>query len=401
MKHDTANTRFYIVLVFLASLMITACKSDQMQATQTPLFEVTATAAPTLTSTSIPSKTPTPQGQPQEKAPGFSRIAYAGANDALCIMAPEGEERQCFQVPAEGNNQQVRQFAWSPDGNWIAFLTGFDLVAINVQTGETQLLHHDENAADPEASHIIAGPAWSRDSARVAVILGREVYVFPLDTEKRYRFAEDAWGYAGDYDPCANIRWSPDGVNLLYLRGGKEHNQLEGLAASSSRTSEASKLVLPGVINYAISSDGAQIAYRLESGGIWRSDAHCLNEGSSLDCVAESSILIAPKDEPAGGLWNLRWSPKGDKILAQFHGSLYLIDAVTGEFEKIGSQSSYRYWPWSPDGSQLILAQQGDGDLANSQPYFLDITSGQKTFLAGFETFAKYRYFSWGWMAAE
>ncbi len=122
---------------------------------------------------------------------------------------------------------------------------------------------------------------------------------------------------------------------------------------------------------------------------------------SIIECAISSKVLVSPEKEPGGGLWDFRWSPNGEKILAQFFGRQYLIDANSGEIESISKGSSYQTFPWSPDSEQLALAHQADGGLENSQPYILTISSGEEISLTGFDQFAKFRYFAWGFIALE
>ncbi|MBC8333141.1 MAG: hypothetical protein H8E28_14265 [Anaerolineae bacterium] len=406
MKYHQLRINVYLSIVILIGLLfVAACKSTSKQIVHTPVPSSTATTilttqAPTfpppLTQTIIvPTNTPSPAVLAEA-----SRIAFDGEDGSLCIIKPDGSAKQCFSTAIESDLQyENRNITWSPKGTHVAFLNGYHLMVTHLDSGVSQQIYQDQGNDNSTEGRIVAGPVWNPDGTILAVIIGREVYMFPIDAQKFYRMETDAWEFVSAYDSAANLGWSPDGRNLLYLRGGSDATELDGVAASSLRGSGETRLLLPGAINYAISMDQSQLAYRLKNGGIMITDANCLNENSPIDCTSASRALVAPEDEPGGGLWDLRWSPDGKKILAQFYGSQYLIDVESGEIEMISQRSSYQTWPWSPDGKQLVLAHQTDGGMENSQPYIFDLASREETSLEGLGQFAKYSFFAWGFIA--
>lgn len=105
--------------------------------------------------------------------------------------------------------------AWSPNGQWLAFLTGKeqpDIEIVNVNTGATHLL-----ASSPFRELL---PAWSPDGVRLTFVTDRdendEVYTVTADGAQLVNLTQSA---ASDIYPV----WSPDGRQIAFLsnREGK------------------------------------------------------------------------------------------------------------------------------------------------------------------------------------
>lgn len=242
------------------------------------------------------------------------------------------------------------------------------------------------------------------------------LYYFPLnESDTSYLAADNVWGQSADYEKY-NLGWTANRSHLLYISGGEAYDALEGLSAVSMENPAASRLLVPNAIHFALSPDGAQLLYRLKDGGIYLVDSHCVDETSGRDCTADARLLVAPEDEPLGGMWNFRWSPDSRFILMAFipmAKEVYLMDAATGEFLPLpdeiahGGYSHFRSSsPWSPDGKQIVLTH-----AALVLPYTLDSSRGASYFtvynletqqwhdITEFEEESQYRETSWGFIA--
>jgi Tol biopolymer transport system component len=136
----------------------------------------------------------------------------------LCLMKPDGSELRVlseqafFQGITVADNLQSLSnvLSWSPDGQWIAFLSGDppDIAIVNVQTGETRLL-----ASDPAKD---VNPSWSPDGGHIAFASNRngrdQIFTIKPDGSDLLLLTTDLEeGHA--YAPV----WSPLGLYIAFL----------------------------------------------------------------------------------------------------------------------------------------------------------------------------------------
>jgi Tol biopolymer transport system component len=136
----------------------------------------------------------------------------------LCIMRPDGSglrvlsNQTFFQgiTPLDNLQSLSNVLSWSPDGQWIVFLSGDppDIAIVNVQTGETRLL-----ASDPATD---ANPSWSPDGSRIAFASNRSTRnqifsIRPDGSDLTLLTADLLDGNA--YAPV----WSPSGAHIAFL----------------------------------------------------------------------------------------------------------------------------------------------------------------------------------------
>lgn len=138
---------------------------------------------------------------------------------SLCIVRPDGSEMKVLveQILIQGqhpNNLEYvgNTFAWSPDGQWIAYLAGDtipDIAIVNVETGETRVL------APSPAKDL--NPDWLPDGTRLAFASNRngrdEIFTVSLDGSTLTNLTLDA---PSDYFSPV---WSPSGNYIAYLSG--------------------------------------------------------------------------------------------------------------------------------------------------------------------------------------
>ncbi len=200
---------------------------------------------------------------------------------------------------------------------------------------------HDWPRRVPVEADFAIDPAWSSDGKHLAWVewsvpnMGWDesrVIMYSLETGERRVVMGEA------EVACAQPRWSPTGKTLAFLcdKGG----YLNLWHAAGDGSSPAPWVEEPfehgypqwssGDCTYAWSPDGRQIALSYNDDGFWKTRVLAVNETSGT---------ISPARElgPEGGSFsNVRWSPRGDALLALRHGptqppTVVSIDVTSGQ----------------------------------------------------------------------
>jgi WD40 repeat protein len=148
---------------------------------------------------------------------GFSGY---GQQEGLHVMNIDGTE--LHRVPAD-SDLNGSAASWSPDGRQIAFhayigedYESHDIYVVDVDGGNLrQLTHHPANDLFPK---------WSPNGQWIAFLSDRDdkngLYVMGTDGSNLRLLAEQVQGVERDWHRDNSLAWSPDSRQLLFRRGG-------------------------------------------------------------------------------------------------------------------------------------------------------------------------------------
>ena len=243
---------------------------------------------------------------------------------------------------------------WSPDGNYIAYLSGDKLAVMTVDEGNVQALPLSVVSGG-------FGPVWSPDGSRLAYLVWDEEiahgvpYVMRLDGSDIVKL--------GDAVVVGEPAWSPDSSRIAYLgfEESEDDKVLYVARPDGSEVLDLGKAASPP----AWSPDGNRIAFFQQEKGFRLYTTNPDGTGRRL-------VLTLGRI----GEWRpgaLSWSPDGSTLLfASYYLSIYERyeqgpwHLVNIEDEKIVADFEGEIAEWSPDGSRIaVLANMckrfGDG----------------------------------------
>lgn len=227
-----------------------------------------------------------------------TRIAYIAVEGTppsqryqLIVADADGENAA---VAARGN-QPLMSPAWSPDGEWLAYVSFEKGVAIvNVQRVRTGELRQ----VSARTGHNGA-PAFSPDGKKLALTLSGssgnfDIYVLDLGTQALVRITDDP---AIDTEPS----WAPDG-QLLYFtsdRGGGP--QIYSVAPTPGARARRVSFGASYAARPRVSPDGKQLALVTQEGSGFRIAALELSSGN-ITTLSRGSLDESPSFAPNGAM---------------------------------------------------------------------------------------------------
>ena len=254
------------------------------------------------------------------------------------VSAAGGNPRQLtFDQP--GNSEP----AWSPDGQWIAFLTnrddGISIAVIPSAGGEPIEVGAPGNR-----------PRWSPDSRRICYQGFTEsgnLWTVPVDGGDPVRLVDNA-----DIGPSGGATWSPDGSQVAYVSADGGRREIwtgttdggEAVALTSGASAAA------GEASVRWSPDGAHIAFVSDAGGqkkVWIVPA-AGGKPKSLSTTAGEDMSMA-------------WSPDSERLAIASgtpeESDIWIMSVEGGTAERLVSGPGADTDPdWAPSGDRIAFA---------------------------------------------
>ncbi|MBI2845764.1 MAG: PD40 domain-containing protein, partial [Chloroflexi bacterium] len=307
------------------------------------------------------------------------QIAYVG-NDGL-IYVLNLESRAIRAMSGEGNFAFADP-VWSPDGEYLAFVTGGDPWA---EGNEIWVA-----AADGSWSKKLAdgyAPEWAPDGRLLFISnfqmseegAAQSISLVDVESGAAQELVSQLW--QGGFWPLEEARYSADGEWLaIYANGLEAEGSLFVLPAAGGEPFQIAQFVYEAG-NYAWSPQGHLLALR-DSGQPFRGDG----EPSLL--VLDPEEGRSPFDLRDGYFWP-RWSPDGERLTffqIQDGGGfqVWTVAANGAALARINEETFQSIWgtdpSWSP-GEGILFNRLVDAETGEVGVYIMDPEDGQTTLL--------------------
>jgi Tol biopolymer transport system component len=286
---------------------------------------------------------PQVERQPIAPTPGSINgvIAYASIveHQVFWTVRPDGSDPTEVHVDVPGF---VRLPSWSPDGARIAFDVNSDDEP-HPKGGNFDIYVANADGTDPirlTSEKVDHNPVWSPDGEKIAYVHG-----WDLQSQIWVMNADGSDPHPLTYEKGPNYlpSWSPDGTKIAFVSfdGTKSDIYVMNADGSDVRrlTDDPAHEDQP-----AWSPDGRQIAFTSEGAG----------DPGIYVMSADGGVVSQLLHDADPANLGLAWSPDGTKMaLVSIRGpdydrTLFVLDVATGELTPIGEPGAFYGPSWQP-----------------------------------------------------
>jgi len=323
-----------LVFIFWLSLLALSLGACQTQGTATTTPDITA--QPTSIPTTVSASTNAP-------------------SDLILFSSYRDGESELYTMSADGSNitrltdieERVNQPAWSPDGQWVAFVQRFD--GIN---SEIMVMPLNKNQVEnpvpslvrlTHSSALDVEPDWSPDGTQIAFTSNRSgimhIWVMGTNGSRRMQLTQDH--HNGNHIWNSSPKWSPDGSKILYRSDVGENNEIFIMNPDGSGQRNLTQHPASDV-DPAWSPDGSQIAFVSDRDG--NEEIYVMNaDGSNPHRL---TYQVDKDTYPT-------WSPDGERIafysMREGNYEIFTMRSDSSELTQLTDHYNFDGFPaWQP-----------------------------------------------------
>jgi len=276
---------------------------------------------------------------------------------ANCAFA----QRRLITVDDMHKFHDVRDVQISPDGKWVAYTVSSVDVAADKSDTDVWMTSWDGTeqlrlTSSPESENA---PRWSPDGRYLAFLSGRPGKAKGTQIWLLNRMGGEAQQFTGFKNKLSSYEWSPDSKRLLLTMAERDPADTDDEKPAPGATAKAPKPIV--VDRYKFKQD-IQGYLTQKPGRFYLFDM----EAKKPEALTAEGFEVASPAWSPDGQWIAFLGKEGKDAERYNTWNLYVMEARTGaEPRKITSydgvhQTASRAQPeWSPDGKRLVYLESG------------------------------------------
>jgi Tol biopolymer transport system component len=313
--------------------------------------------------------------------PHSGQIAFVSGNEGNGEIYLLDVERTIQHNLTRSPVYEGHPFAWSPDGQRIAYLATDGITSSNIFVMDADG-GDQRNLTNYDANYLSMD--WSPDNRYIAFDSDRdggfEVYVAADCSDESGTCASDVRRLTHNSLREFGPVWSSDGSQILFISYSPSgRSEIQRMNADGSRQHNFHYSIIP-LGSLVLSPDDASIVFTSQSRGtydLYALDAGCIWRAAEADGRAANTCESTPhniSEHPADD-WLPSWSPDGQEIVflswRDGNTEIYRLNLARNTLHRLTDHPADDRDPaWSPDGHWIAFVSNRDSSY---DLYVMDI----------------------------